>query len=126
MMTTATLACCDHGVVAKIKRVVMERDTYPRKWGLGPVASFKKKLMKEGLLSDKGKPNERTPKEWFSKIGQIKGEDDESNTNSAKKLKQSLNGGDEDMAEEAEADTTIEKKKKKKKKKDKEVGLVIV
>ena len=35
-MTTATMASCDHGVVAKIKRVVMERDTYPRKWGLGP------------------------------------------------------------------------------------------
>ena len=36
MMTTATIATCDHGVVAKIKRVIMERDTYPRKWGLGP------------------------------------------------------------------------------------------
>lgn len=30
-MTTGTMASCDHGVVAKIKRVVMERDTYPRK-----------------------------------------------------------------------------------------------
>lgn len=30
------MAACDHGVVAKIKRVIMERDTYPRKWGLGP------------------------------------------------------------------------------------------
>ena len=36
LMTTATMASCDHGVVAKIKRVIMERDTYPRKWGLGP------------------------------------------------------------------------------------------
>ncbi len=36
MMTTATIATCDHGVVAKIKRAIMERDTYPRKWGLGP------------------------------------------------------------------------------------------
>ena len=35
-MSTATIATCDHGVVAKIKRVIMERDTYPRKWGLGP------------------------------------------------------------------------------------------
>ena len=34
-MTTATLASCDHGTVANIKRVLMERDTYPRKWGLG-------------------------------------------------------------------------------------------
>jgi len=38
-MTTAVIATCDHGVVAKIKRVVMARDTYPRKWGLGPVVS---------------------------------------------------------------------------------------
>lgn len=38
-MTTSTIASCDHGIVAKIKRVVMERDTYPRKWGLGPTVS---------------------------------------------------------------------------------------
>ena len=35
-MTTAVMATCDHGVCAKLKRVIMERDTYPRKWGLGP------------------------------------------------------------------------------------------
>ncbi|KAF3833593.1 hypothetical protein F7725_024797 [Dissostichus mawsoni] len=35
-MTTAVISTRDHGVVAKIKRVIMERDTYPRKWGLGP------------------------------------------------------------------------------------------
>ena len=35
-MTTAVMATCDHGMVAKLKRVIMERDTYPRKWGLGP------------------------------------------------------------------------------------------
>lgn len=109
-MTTATLACCDHGVVAKIKRVVMERDTYPRKWGLGPVASFKKKLIKQGLLSDKGKPNERTPNEWFAKIGQVRGQDEESNSNSAKELKQSLNGDEEEEG-------VAEKRKKKKKEK---------
>jgi len=39
LMTTAVIATCDHGVVAKIKRVVMARDTYPRKWGLGPAVS---------------------------------------------------------------------------------------
>ena len=38
-MTTAVMATCDHGVVAKIKRVIMERDTYPRRWGLGPNVS---------------------------------------------------------------------------------------
>lgn len=40
LMTTTTMASCDHGIVAKIKRVVMERDTYPRKWGLGPKVSL--------------------------------------------------------------------------------------
>ena len=34
-MSTADMASCDHGVVAKVKRVIMERDTYPRAWGLG-------------------------------------------------------------------------------------------
>lgn len=63
-MTTAVMATCDHGVVAKVKRVVMERDTYPRKWGLGPKASMKKKMIAEGLLDKHGKPNEKTPQEW--------------------------------------------------------------
>ncbi|GFS29610.1 homologue of NAP57 [Actinidia rufa] len=31
-MTTAVMATCDHGVVAKIKRVVMDRDTTPAEW----------------------------------------------------------------------------------------------
>lgn len=30
-MTTAVMATVDHGCVAKIKRVIMERDTYPRR-----------------------------------------------------------------------------------------------
>merc|ERR1712018_845337 len=63
-MTTATMASCDHGVVAKIKRVIMERDTYPRKWGLGPKATFKKDMVKKGLLDRYGKPNESTPPNW--------------------------------------------------------------
>ena len=45
-MSTADMASCDHGVVAKIKRVIMERDTYPRRWGLGPKAQEKKKMVK--------------------------------------------------------------------------------
>ncbi|KAK1310282.1 H/ACA ribonucleoprotein complex subunit 4 [Acorus calamus] len=63
-MTTAVMATCDHGTVARIKRVVMDRDTYPRKWGLGPRASAKKKMIAEGLLDKRGKPNEKTPAEW--------------------------------------------------------------
>ncbi|KAB2013043.1 hypothetical protein ES319_D09G131100v1 [Gossypium barbadense] len=67
-MTTAVMATCDHGVVAKIKRVVMDRDTYPRKWGLGPTASMKKKLIAEGKLDKHGKPNDSTPKEWLRNV----------------------------------------------------------
>lgn len=67
-MTTAVMATCDHGVVAKIKRVVMDRDTYPRKWGLGPRASMKKKLVAEGKLDKHGKPNENTPQEWLRNV----------------------------------------------------------
>lgn len=65
LMTTAVMAACDHGVVAKIKRVIMERDTYPRKWGLGPKALQKKQLIASGKLDKYGKPNESTPKEWM-------------------------------------------------------------
>ncbi|CAN6464605.1 unnamed protein product [Victoria cruziana] len=67
-MTTAVMATCDHGVVARIKRVVMDRDTYPRKWGLGPRASMKKKMIAEGLLDKHGKPNEKTPEEWLRNL----------------------------------------------------------
>merc|ERR1711990_876584 len=63
-MTTADMAHCDHGIVAKIKRVIMDRDTYPRRWGLGPKATQRKQLIKEGKLDKHGKPNERTPTSW--------------------------------------------------------------
>jgi len=64
-MTTSVMATCDHGVVAKIKRVIMERDTYPRRWGLGPMATRKKSLIKEGKLDKHGKPNDKTPKNFL-------------------------------------------------------------
>nr|POE80419.1 h/aca ribonucleoprotein complex subunit 4 [Quercus suber] len=67
-MTTAVMATCDHGVVARIKRVVMDRDTYPRKWGLGPRALMKKKLVADGKLDKHGKPNEKTPQEWVRNL----------------------------------------------------------
>lgn len=42
LMTTTEIATCDHGLVAKTKRVIMDRETYPRRWGLGPNALKKK------------------------------------------------------------------------------------
>ncbi|XP_072765034.1 H/ACA ribonucleoprotein complex subunit 4 [Anoplolepis gracilipes] len=65
LMTSPTMAACDHGVAAKIKRVIMERDAYPRKWGLGPKASQKKRMVLEGTLDKYGKPNENTPASWL-------------------------------------------------------------
>ena len=72
-MTTAVMATCDHGVVAKIKRVIMERDTYPRRWGLGPMAQRKKGLIKEGKLDKHGKPNDKTPKDFLEGYKSVEG-----------------------------------------------------
>lgn len=64
-MTTAVMATVDHGVVAKIKRVIMERDVYPRRWGLGPMAQRKKSLISAGKLDKHGKPNDETPSDFL-------------------------------------------------------------
>jgi H/ACA ribonucleoprotein complex subunit 4 len=63
-MTTAQMVTVEHGVVARTKRVIMEKDTYPRRWGLGPKAQEKKKMVGEGLLDKHGNENENTPSEW--------------------------------------------------------------
>lgn len=63
-MSTVELSSCDHGVVAKVKRCIMERDLYPRRWGLGPVALEKKKMKSDGKLDKYGRPNEATPSKW--------------------------------------------------------------
>ncbi|WVQ73207.1 centromere/microtubule-binding protein CBF5 [Cryptococcus sp. DSM 104548] len=64
-MSTVDLASCDHGVVAKVKRCIMNRDLYPRRWGLGPKAQEKKKMIKKGELDKYGKAIDGvTPKDW--------------------------------------------------------------
>lgn len=64
-MSTVDLTTCDHGVVAKVKRCIMERDVYPRRWGLGPKALEKKKMVKTGKLDKHGRNIEGvTPQEW--------------------------------------------------------------
>jgi len=65
-MSTTDIASCDHGVVCKTKRVIMDRETYPRRWGLGPRAAQKKFLIKTGKLDKHGKPTPETPKGWTS------------------------------------------------------------
>jgi H/ACA ribonucleoprotein complex subunit 4 len=63
-MGTVEMSTCDHGVVAKVKRCIMERDLYPRRWGLGPTASEKKKMKASGKLDKYGRANESTPAAW--------------------------------------------------------------
>uniref|UniRef100_A0A0E0I4K6 PUA domain-containing protein n=1 Tax=Oryza nivara TaxID=4536 RepID=A0A0E0I4K6_ORYNI len=114
-MTTAVMATCDHGAVAKIKRVVMDRDTYPRKWGLGPVALKKKKMVAEGLLDKHGKPNEKTPAEWIRNVALPTGGD---------AMIASIAAAPEEAKVKAEQDVVateeVKEKKKKKKHKDEE------
>eukprot|EP00039_Didymoeca_costata_P023134 m.6082 g.6082 ORF g.6082 m.6082 type:complete len:490 (+) comp3481_c0_seq1:38-1507(+) len=137
-MTTSVMATCDHGIVAKIKRVIMERDTYPRKWGLGPNAQKKKKLIELGKLDKHGKPTDKTPKEWVASYKDYSGnttasapageadlkrkvEDSPGATQEAKKAKaqdSSSEDEDEDSTKKSDADKK-EKKKSKKEKKDK-------
>lgn len=49
-MSTVEMSTCDHGVVAKIKRCIMDRDLYPKRWGLGPISLKKKTLKTQGKL----------------------------------------------------------------------------
>ncbi|XP_053676680.1 H/ACA ribonucleoprotein complex subunit 4 [Anopheles nili] len=132
LMTTATMAGCDHGVVAKIKRVIMERDTYPRKWGLGPKASMKKQLIGLGKLDKYGKPNENTPKDWLNSYTDYNRPAAEANGNGVASMddlaggKRKLSVGDTmgDSVAEAPADDGEEQKKKKKKKQKKDAEHV--
>eukprot|EP00345_Euplotes_harpa_P017191 CAMPEP_0168350946 /NCGR_PEP_ID=MMETSP0213-20121227/21491_1 /TAXON_ID=151035 /ORGANISM="Euplotes harpa, Strain FSP1.4" /LENGTH=398 /DNA_ID=CAMNT_0008361529 /DNA_START=6 /DNA_END=1198 /DNA_ORIENTATION=+ len=63
-MTTSVIATCDHGTVAKIKRVIMDRELYPKKWGKGPYALKKQQFIKEGKLDKYGRATETTPEVW--------------------------------------------------------------
>ncbi|KAF4980455.1 hypothetical protein FZEAL_3541 [Fusarium zealandicum] len=74
-MSTVEMSTCDHGVVAKVKRCIMERDLYPRRWGLGPVALEKKKLKADGKLDKFGRPNDATPAKWTSEYKDLSGHD---------------------------------------------------
>jgi len=90
LMTTSTMSTCDHGVCARPKRVIMERDTYARKWGLGPVAAKKKTMIKQGLLDKYGRANDMTPAEWKSGYTELK-------PAAAVNVKKIANGHDESM-----------------------------
>ncbi|GBM28227.1 H/ACA ribonucleoprotein complex subunit 4 [Araneus ventricosus] len=119
LMTTSTMCTCDHSAVAKLKRVVMERDTYPRKWGLGPTASLKKKMIKEGLLDKYGNPNEKTPTNWKEQqqSGVVKTEPVTPKREPVEIKTEKTEGGAESV--DSSSDTDGPKKKKHKKHKEK-------
>jgi len=145
-MPAAVMMTCNHGIVARIKRVIMERDTYPRRWGLGPRATARKQLISEGKLDKFGRANENTPKEWSAgyvdysggaqgtngteaPVAAVKVEpivktepeeamDTETPTKKDKKEKKEKRKRKE-KAEEVEAEVAAEEPERKKKKKDK-------
>merc|ERR1711935_574621 len=114
----------------------MERDTYPRKWGLGPKASFKKDMIKKGKLDKYGKPNENTPADWrnsyvdYNIKTESNGDSSEPKkavvaevevkkepADETKKRKAVSSSDEEGTTEAAKAEIKKEKKKKKKEKK---------
>jgi H/ACA ribonucleoprotein complex subunit 4 len=113
-MNSATMASVDHGCVAKIKRVVMERDTYPRRWGLGPYAARKKQLIAEGKLDKHGRPNENTPAEYLRALPDVAAAAADKKANPKKKEEKA-----EEKAETAATPAKEEGGEKKKEKKDK-------
>ena len=133
-MSTVEMTTCDHGVVAKVKRCIMERDLYPRRWGLGPTATEKKKLKADGkldvrpyphtlhqvstiliqsVLQKYGRTNENTPKRWKDKYTDFNGEEGASAPTAA------AANADGDVEMKTAAASEDKKEKKSKKGKDK-------
>jgi H/ACA ribonucleoprotein complex subunit 4 len=69
-MTTSTIATCDHGIVTRTKRVILERDVYERKWKLGPFAKKKEGLKAAGKLDKFGRVTDSTPEAWKLLFGE--------------------------------------------------------
>lgn len=63
-MTTSTIATCDHGIVTRTKRVIMDRDVYEKKWKLGPFSKKKADLKEQGKLDKYGRMTDSTPEAW--------------------------------------------------------------
>ena len=131
-MTSSVLASCDHGIVCKTKRVIMDRETYPRKWGLGPYALQKKKLIKEGKLDKYGKVNENTPEEYKKIFGNDKKEKKEEDKKEDKKevkkeeKKEEKKKKEESSSSSSSSSSEDEKEKSKKKIKEKEKDIELL
>lgn len=127
-MTSAQMLTVEHGVVAKLKRVIMERDTYPKKWGLGPVASTKKKMKKDGTLDKYGKSNDKTPKDWEKKyvdhsnapsVTEVASASSSASTPAPAAAAAPVSMDTKDSDSDSDSDSDAKKKKKSEKKKKK-------
>lgn len=114
-MSTVELSTCDHGVVAKVKRCIMERDLYPRRWGLGPVALEKKKLKSAGKLDKYGRTNEATPAKWKSEYKDYNASEDSEQPAAAQPEVAPPTVAEEPVKNEAEAEAEADDDKKKRK-----------
>lgn len=117
-MTSSTLASCDHGIVCKTKRVIMDRETYPRKWGLGPYAVKKKNLIKEGKLDKYGKINDKTPEDYKKIFG--KNELQEEKKEKEEKVDKEEQSEKKEKKEKKEKEDKLLNKKTKKEESDSE------
>ena len=120
LMSTSVMATCDHGIVAKTKRVIMDRETYPKKWGEGPYAKKKKTLISEGKLDKYGKVNDKTPADWKKMFDDKKDDSKEktntkTNENVAKKKEESESSDKESIKKSKSKSKTKEKDLKNKK-----------
>lgn len=115
-MTTSTIATCDHGIVARTKRVIMDRDIYDKKWKLGPYAKKKEEFKAEGKLDKYGRIVDKTPEAWKMLFG-----DSEKATKVNDVVTALGKGGKSEVPKEAadSDDEVAEKKRDKKSKKDK-------
>ena len=119
-MSTSTIATCDHGIVTRTKRVIMDRDVYDKKWKLGPYSKKKEDLKQQGKLDKYGRIVDQTPEAWKMLFG------DSDKATTVTDVVAKLGKGeskDEDKkekkVEEKEEDEESHEKKRDKKKKDK-------
>ena len=114
IMTTSTIATCDHGQVCRTKRVILDRDTYDKKWKLGPFAVKKTELKAEGKLDKFGRVVDKTPEAWKMLFGDV-----ENKPTSVAAVASELNLAPKAAPAAAEEEPEKKKKKDKKEKKEK-------
>ena len=110
-MTTSTIATCDHGIVTRTKRVILDRDIYEKKWKLGPFSKKKTELKEQGKLDKYGRMTDSTPEAWKLLFG------DDAKATTVKEVAKAVSNGK--SAEAAPAEEEAEPKKEKKSKKAK-------